>query len=54
MFTVKKENLYDSAHEVLIIGLFDEPNIIKDGLSSLDEKFEGQMTDFLKQGQLPR
>lgn len=52
MFTVKKENLYDSAHEVLIIGLFDEPNIIKGELSSLDEKFEGQMNEFLKQGDI--
>lgn len=52
MFTVKKENLYESTHEVLVVGLFDEPNTLKDELSSLAEKFEGQLTDFLKEGDI--
>jgi len=52
MFHVKNEWELSSEHEGLIIGLFDKPEKLSGSLASLDEKFDGQLTELVKSGDL--
>ena len=52
MFHVKNEWELSSEHEGLIIGLFDKPEKLSGSLASLDEKFDGQLTELVKSGDI--
>ena len=52
MFHVKKEWEQSTEHEGLIIGLFDKPEKFSGTLAALDEKFDGQLTELVKSGDL--
>lgn len=52
MFHVKKELDLTSAHEGLVIGLFDKPEKFSGALAELDTQFEGQLTELVKSGDL--
>ncbi|MEH7112423.1 leucyl aminopeptidase [Neobacillus niacini] len=50
MFTVNNEMDYSTDHEGLIIGLFDKQEKFSGSLKKLDERFEGQLTELVKAG----
>ncbi len=50
MFTVNNEIVYSTDHEGLIIGLFDKQEKFSGSLKKLDERFEGQLTELVKAG----
>jgi leucyl aminopeptidase len=52
MFEVKNEIDFSAAHEGLIIGLFDKPEKFSGILEKLDEKFDGQLTELVKAGDI--
>ena len=52
MFHVKKDWELSSEHEGLIIGLFDRPEKFSGSLAPLDAKFDGQLTELTKSGDL--
>jgi leucyl aminopeptidase len=52
MFEVKNEMDFSAAHEGLIIGLFDKPEKFSGILEKLDEKFDGQLTELVKAGDI--
>ena len=52
MFNVKNEIDYSAAHEGLIIGLFDKPEKFSGHLEKLDERFDGQLTELVKAGDI--
>ncbi len=52
MFHVKKEMDYSAAHEGLVIGLFDKPEKFSGVLAELDERFDGQLTELVKSGDI--
>ncbi|WML25081.1 leucyl aminopeptidase [Neobacillus sp. OS1-33] len=52
MFDVKKELNLSTKHEGLIIGLLDKPEKFSGLLMSLDQGFEGQLTDLVKSGDI--
>lgn len=52
MFDVKNEIDYSEAHEGLIIGLFDKPEKFSGQLEKLDERFDGQLTELVKAGDI--
>ncbi|MFP7297404.1 leucyl aminopeptidase [Neobacillus niacini] len=52
MFEVKNEIDFSAVHEGLIIGLFDKPEKFSGILEKLDEKFEGQLTELVKAGDI--
>src|SRR3954453_19586517 len=52
MFDVKNEIDYSAAHEGLIIGLFDKPEKFSGQLEKLDERFDGQLTELVKAGDI--
>ena len=52
MFSVKKENPLEKAHESLIIGLFDQSVKFTGKLSLIDEAFEGGLTELVKSGDI--
>ncbi|MFZ7944028.1 leucyl aminopeptidase [Neobacillus sp. 19] len=52
MFHVKKQWELTAQHEGLIIGLLDKPEKFSGTLAVLDEKFDGQLTELVKSGDL--
>ena len=50
MFTVINEIDFSTAHEGMIIGLFDKPEKFSGSLAKLDELFDGQLTELVKAG----
>jgi len=52
MFQVKKELDLTADHQSLVIGLFEKPEKFAGALSSLDQKFDGQLTELVKAGDL--
>ncbi|MBY0124275.1 leucyl aminopeptidase [Bacillus sp. S/N-304-OC-R1] len=52
MFTVKKEVNYANEHDCLVLGIFDKPNKFEGILSGLDNEFNGQLTELVKNGDL--
>ncbi|MFK9090005.1 leucyl aminopeptidase [Bacillus salipaludis] len=52
MFHVKKDWELSAQHEGLIIGLYDKPEKFSGSLAMLDEKFDGQLTELVKSGDL--
>ncbi|MEH7251740.1 leucyl aminopeptidase [Neobacillus niacini] len=50
MFTVINEIDFSTAHEGMIIGLFDKPEKFSGSLAKLDELFGGQLTELVKAG----
>lgn len=52
MFKVKNDFQFSNAHEGLVIGLFEKSGKFEDELAVLDGKFDGQLTELLKSGDL--
>lgn len=52
MFHVKKELELAAEHEGLVIGLFDKPEKFAGKLTLLDERFDGQLTELVKSGDI--
>ncbi|MDV2888102.1 M17 family peptidase N-terminal domain-containing protein, partial [Alkalihalophilus pseudofirmus] len=52
MFHVKRELDLTAEHEGLVIGLFDKPEKFSGSLAKLDERFEGQLTELVKSGDI--
>jgi leucyl aminopeptidase len=52
MFDVKKEMDFSSAHEGLIVGVFDKSEKFSGPLENLDKQFEGQLTELVKAGDI--
>lgn len=52
MFEVKNEIDFSAAHEGLVIGLFDKQEKFSGILENLDEKFEGQLTELVRAGDI--
>lgn len=52
MFEVKNEIDFSAADEGLIIGLFDKTEKFSGILEKLDEKFDGQLTELVKAGDI--
>ncbi len=52
MFSVINEWNVTTAHECLIIGLFDKPQKFTGILEKLDKQFDGQLTELVKSGDL--
>jgi leucyl aminopeptidase len=52
MFHVRKELDLTASHESLVVGLFERPEKFTGILTALDEKFEGQLTELVKAGDL--
>ncbi|MDP4163484.1 MAG: leucyl aminopeptidase [Bacillota bacterium] len=52
MFQVKRDFELGNKHEGIVIGLFDKPTKFEGELSSLDEAFDGQLTELVKSGDI--
>lgn len=52
MFYVKTELDLSTEHEGLVIGFFDKPEKFTGSLTVLDEKFDGHLTELVKNGDL--
>lgn len=52
MFHVKREFDLSAEHEGLIVGLFEKSEKFAGSLTVLDERFEGQLTELVKSGDL--
>ncbi|MCM3724984.1 leucyl aminopeptidase [Neobacillus cucumis] len=52
MFHVKKELDLTAGHEGLVVGIFERPEKFAGLLAGLDEKFDGQLTELVKSGDL--
>ncbi|WP_342042568.1 leucyl aminopeptidase [Bacillus sp. OTU2372] len=52
MFHVKKELDLTAGHEGWVVGLFERPEKFTGVLAGLDEKFDGQLTELVKSGDL--
>ncbi|MDR4949128.1 leucyl aminopeptidase [Neobacillus cucumis] len=52
MFTAKRELDLTTNHESLVIGLFEKPEKFTGELAGLDEKFDGQLTELVRSGDL--
>ena len=52
MFTVKTDLDLTTAHEVLVIGLFEKSKKVEGLAAELDSVLEGQITELLKEGDI--
>ena len=52
MFYIEKELELSKEHEGLVIGLFDKPEKFTGILAMLDEKFNGQLSELVKTGDI--
>ncbi|MED4229427.1 leucyl aminopeptidase [Neobacillus cucumis] len=52
MFTAKKELDLTTSHASLVIGLFEKPEKFTGELAGLDERFNGQLTELVRSGDL--
>lgn len=52
MFEVNNEMDFSAVHEGLVIGLFDKQEKFSGILENLDEKFEGQLTELVRAGDI--